>query len=272
MPELPEVETIMQGIRPHVKNQMLRSIVIRQPKLRWEIPQSVIKQLINQEIIDVSRRGKYLLFHTHRGTALLHFGMSGSLKLLSTMKPPDKHDHFDLIFDSFYLRYTDPRRFGAFLYTEQDPQTHPLLASLGIEPLTKAFSGKYLYQQSARRKIGIKQFIMNHKIVVGVGNIYAAESLFLAKIHPLTPANEISQLRYNELVKSIKTVLKAAIKQGGTTLKDFRNSEGRAGYFKQKLNVYGRSKQPCFVCQQSLLEIRVQNRSTVFCPTCQNLR
>jgi formamidopyrimidine-DNA glycosylase len=185
MPELPEVETVLQGIQPHVKNQVIRSIIIRQSKLRWDIPKEIKKAVENQKVIEISRRGKYLLFHLKSGTAILHFGMSGSLKLMTKSKPPAAHDHFDLVFDNFYLRYTDPRRFGCLLFTQENPEQHPLLASLGPEPLNEEFNGDYLFTMAKNRKVSIKQFIMNHKIVVGVGNIYAAESLFLAKIQPI---------------------------------------------------------------------------------------
>jgi formamidopyrimidine-DNA glycosylase len=270
MPELPEVETVLQGIKPLVEHQVIRGIVIRQPKLRWDVPKGLQRKLLNQKIIKLERRGKYILFHLQLGTLLLHFGMSGSLTVLSKLIDPKKHDHIDLLFDDFYLRYTDPRRFGALLYTEGDPQDHPLLAKLGIEPLTKAFNGEYLYRKARSRKLSIKQFIMNHQIVVGVGNIYAAEALFLAKLNPLTPANQISKVQYQQLATAIKQVLKEAIKKGGTTLKDFKNSEGKMGYFKQKLNVYDREGLPCVNCQQPLKAIRIQNRATVFCSTCQN--
>lgn len=271
MPELPEVETVLQGIEPCVENKFIRAIIVRQSKLRWEIPKNIQQHLVNQKVIKLSRRGKYLLFHLKVGTLILHFGMSGSLKILTTNKPPTTHDHFDLIFDNFYLRYTDPRRFGSLLFTEEDPEHHPLLASMGPEPLSNAFNERYLFKKAKNRKVGVKQFIMNHKIVVGVGNIYAAESLFLAGIHPLTPVSEITEARFEKLTKAIKKVLQSAIKKGGTTLKDFRNSEGKAGYFQQKLNVYGRANEPCLECQQLLQDIRIQNRATVFCPKCQPL-
>lgn len=270
MPELPEVETVLQGIKPLVEHKVIRGIVIRQPKLRWDVPQGLQRKLQNQKVTKLERRGKYILFHLPKGTLLLHFGMSGSLKILSKATDPKKHDHIDLLFDDFYLRYTDPRRFGALLYTDENPKNHPLLAKLGIEPLTNGFNGEYLYRKAGSRKLTIKQFIMNHQIVVGVGNIYAAEALFLAKINPLTPANQISKVQYQQLAMAIKQVLKAAIKQGGTTLKDFRNSEGKAGYFKQKLNVYDREGLACVNCRQPLKGIRIQNRATVYCPKCQN--
>lgn len=270
MPELPEVETVLQGIKPLVEHKVIRGIVIRQPKLRWDIPKDLQRKLVNQKVTKLERRGKYILFHLQKGTLLLHFGMSGSLKVFTNPSEPKKHDHIDLLFEDFYLRYTDPRRFGALLYAEENPQDHPLLAKLGIEPLTNAFNGEYLYRKALSRKLGIKQFIMNHQIVVGVGNIYAAEALFLARINPLTPANQISKAQYQQLAMAIKQVLKAAIKKGGTTLKDFKNSEGKMGYFKQKLNVYDREGLACVNCQEPLKAIRIQNRATVYCAKCQN--
>jgi formamidopyrimidine-DNA glycosylase len=269
MPELPEVDTILQGIRPYVKDQPIQSIVIRQSHLRWEIPKAITQELPHHIIKDVKRRGKYLLFEADNGTAILHFGMSGSLMLLSKPVTPEKHDHFDLIFDHFYLRYTDPRRFGALLWTRGDPLQHPLLAHLGLEPFDNRFTGHYLHMHASRHKITIKQCIMNQKIVVGVGNIYATEALFLASIHPLTPANKISLNQYKLLAATIKNVLRAAIGQGGTTLKNFQNSEGKPGYFKQKLNVYSRTGLPCPRCHQPLKQIRIQNRATTFCADCQ---
>lgn len=269
MPELPEVETVLQGLKPFTENQVIRRIVIRQPKLRWDITKGIERDLTNQKILKVTRRGKYILFHLKKETAILHFGMSGSLRLLTVPEPPQKHDHFDLIFDDFYLRYTDPRRFGSFLLTFENPNQHPLLADLGIEPLDPSFNGQYLYTKAKARKVGIKQFIMNHKIVVGVGNIYAAEALYMAKINPLAPAKQLTKERLDILARAIKKVLLAAIKKGGTTLKDFKNSNGKAGYFKQRLKVYDRAGQRCYLCKQLLLQIRIQNRSTVYCPHCQ---
>ncbi|MBA2654504.1 MAG: bifunctional DNA-formamidopyrimidine glycosylase/DNA-(apurinic or apyrimidinic site) lyase [Gammaproteobacteria bacterium] len=271
MPELPEVETILRGIVPRVKNQCIRRIIIRQKSLRWVIPSAITEEFINQPIYDLKRRGKYLLLFTQKGTAILHFGMSGSLSLLPKQTPPNKHDHFDFIFDDFCLRFTDPRRFGALLWTRDDPMGHPLLAHLGKEPLEPGFTAAYLYKCAKNRKIGIKQFIMNSTIVVGVGNIYAAEALFLAKINPLKPSQALDLTHFEQLVVSIKKVLKAAIKQGGTTLRDFLNSAGKPGYFKLKLNVYGREGLACNQCGTCLKKIVIQNRSTVYCPYCQAL-
>lgn len=268
MPELPEVETVLQGIKPFVENQYVKNIIIRERRLRWLIP-TAISQLINQKITKVERRGKYLLFNTHHGTAILHFGMSGSLSLLRAQRPPLKHDHFDILFDTFYLRYNDPRRFGALLFTQEDPFVHPLIAHLGVEPFDTQFTGDYLFARARNKTITIKQFIMNSAIVVGVGNIYATESLFFAKLNPLKATKTLSIEECERLTSSIKGVLQAAIYQGGTTLRDFTNSDGKPGYFKQELSVYGRGGLPCKICGIELINIRIQNRATVYCPTCQ---
>lgn len=268
MPELPEVETVLQGIKPFVENQYIRNIIIRERRLRWHIP-TAISQLINQKIIKVERRGKYLLFNTHYGAAILHFGMSGSLSLLHTQRPPLKHDHFDILFDTFYLRYNDPRRFGALLFTQGDPFTHPLIAHLGVEPFDIQFTGDYLFTCARNKTITVKQFIMNSAIVVGVGNIYATESLFFAGLNPLKATKTLSIKECERLTSSIREVLQAAIYQGGTTLRDFTNSHGKPGYFKQELSAYGRGSLPCKRCGTKLVSIRIQNRATVYCPACQ---
>lgn len=269
MPELPEVETVLQGIKPYIEHKTIRNIVIRQPKLRWAIPKGIARMLKDQRVIEATRRGKYMLLKLEKGTVILHLGMSGSLKVMTQMTSPDKHDHFDIVFDDICLRFTDARRFGAFLYTADDPDQHPLLKDLGIEPLRRTFTGHYLQRQAKGRKIGVKQFIMNQKIVVGVGNIYAAEALFIASLHPMTPVDSITLTQFEQLARAIKTVLQAAIKKGGTTLRDFKDSKGRSGYFKQKLNVYDRAGQPCYRCNLLLELMRIQNRSTVFCKRCQ---
>lgn len=270
MPELPEVETILRGIQPHVEHQCIRTVLIRQRRLRWEIPPQIERELQGQNIKKLSRRGKYLLFETTNGTAIFHFGMSGSLRLLQKTTLAGKHDHVELHFDDFILRYTDPRRFGAFLWTKEDPGDHPLLAHLGVEPLTEDLTGNYLYLKSRTRKLGIKQFIMNSSIVVGIGNIYAVESLFLAKIDPQKSSHLLSLEDFERLCAAIKKVLAAAIHQGGTTLRDFLDTSGQPGYFKQKLYVYGREGLPCQICKTPLTNIRIQNRATVFCSRCQH--
>lgn len=270
MPELPEVETTLRGIEPHIENQKITHVVVRHHGLRWPIPADIANILKNQTIESLERRGKYLLFKTRKGTIILHLGMSGSLRILTQDTPAQKHDHLDLVFANHKtLRLTDPRRFGAFLWTEADPSQHELLKHLGPEPLSKNFSAEYLWQRARARKAPIKSFIMDSKIVVGVGNIYATEALFAAGIHPKLAAGKISVSRYSVLVAEIKKILRAAINQGGTTLKDFMNSEGKPGYFKFHLKAYGREGLPCVKCSTKLKEIRLGQRSTVMCPKCQ---
>lgn len=270
MPELPEVETTLRGIQPHIQNQLIMNVVVRQFKLRYKIPHDFAEKLQGQRVHHLSRRGKYLLFGCDSGTLLLHLGMSGSLRLLNVNTPPQKHDHIDIEFaNKMILRFTDPRRFGAILWTEDQPLHHPLLASLGPEPLTAEFSADYLFKRAQGRTTSIKSFIMDSKIVVGVGNIYAAEALFSVKIHPDHPAGSITKDRLAELVKSIKKILRQAIKQGGTTLKDFFNSEGKPGYFANKLKVYGREGLPCINCHKPLSMMIIGQRRTVFCDHCQ---
>ncbi|MDF1828173.1 MAG: bifunctional DNA-formamidopyrimidine glycosylase/DNA-(apurinic or apyrimidinic site) lyase [Legionellaceae bacterium] len=274
MPELPEVETVMRGLVPHLNGVIIHDVVVRCPKLRWPIPSDLNTKLNQQTIINLSRRGKYLLMQLSNGTLIIHLGMSGSLRLfsLNPTNPPKAHDHLDLVLSNhMLLRYNDPRRFGAILWTEDNPHQHKLLKTMGIEPFDINFTGAYLKHLALKRRTPIKSFIMNNKIVVGVGNIYAAEALFLAGIHPLTPSNLLTTQQCDQLASSIKTILSQAISNGGTTLKDFINSEGKPGYFSQKLHVYGRAGLPCTVCQSALESIKLGQRSTVFCATCQPL-
>jgi formamidopyrimidine-DNA glycosylase len=272
MPELPEVETSRAGIRSHILHQGIKNVIVRQRQLRWPIPIDLKAKLINTHIQAVERRGKYLILKTEGGSLIIHLGMSGHLAIVSSETAPTKHAHVDILFNNNEcLRYTDPRRFGSFLWTEADPLAHPLLRNLGPEPLSLEFNSDYLWQQTRSRKQAIKQVIMNSKIVVGVGNIYANEVLFAAKIHPKLPAQHLSKSQCTQLVKSIKTIIDKAIRLGGTTLKDFRNSQGKPGYFKQELKVYGRGQQACTRCQTLLCEIRLGQRTTVFCPSCQRL-
>lgn len=269
MPELPEVETSKRGISPHILNQTVSDIIIRQPQLRWLIPNSLL-ELVGNTITAVSRRAKYLLLHSKSGTVILHLGMSGSLRIVPANMPPLKHDHVDIILNNNQcLRLTDPRRFGAMLWAKGDPLEHSLLANLGPEPLSAEFDGAYLYHLSRNRSVTIKQFIMDGKIVVGVGNIYANEALFLAGIHPERAAKSISQKKYIALAEKIKLILQAAIEQGGTTLRNFQSSDGKPGYFKQQLWVYGRGKLHCLQCKQLLRETRINQRATVYCSGCQ---
>lgn len=269
MPELPEVETVLRGLMALLQNNRIEQVIIRQGLLRWPIPANLNNHAKNQRIISVYRRAKYLLIQLQNGTIIIHLGMSGSLKIVQEKVMPGSHDHVDIILSSGQIiRYNDPRRFGAILWTE-DPASHPLLQPLGPEPLDSSFNASYFYSTCLRRKVAIKQLIMNGKIVTGIGNIYAAEALFQANIHPLTPANTLTETQCVRLVKAIKQVLQAAIVQGGTTLKDFINTEGKPGYFSQQLQVYGREGLPCRVCQSLLQGLRLGQRSTVFCPCCQ---
>ncbi|MCL4158679.1 UNVERIFIED_CONTAM: hypothetical protein GTU68_067325, partial [Idotea baltica] len=241
MPELPEVETTRRGIEPHINGQTILSVVTRTKKLRWPIPGQLNKKLSNQVITSVNRRGKYLLLNCEPGTLIIHLGMSGSIRITEITAAAQKHDHVDIVFKKNILRLRDPRRFGAVLWTSKDPLSHKLLASLGPEPLQKEFTAQHLYQASRNRRISVKEFIMNSHIVVGVGNIYATESLFTSKIHPLRAAGKISLPRYELLVNAIKGILADAIQRGGTTLRDFTREDGKPGYFQQELQVYGRA-------------------------------
>lgn len=270
MPELPEVETTLRGISPHITGELVKSVVVRQTKLRWPITPGLKKALPGQKILSVTRRGKYLILGATKGSVILHLGMSGSLKLVDSNQAPGKHDHVDIVFNNNQiLRFHDPRRFGAVLWTTKPPLNHSLLCSLGPEPLDNHFDTDYLFQGSRKRRVAIKSFIMNSKIVVGVGNIYASEALFRSGIRPTTPAGKISKQRYLRLVIAIKEVLNAAIAEGGTTLRDFTNGEGKPGYFKQKLLVYGRTGEPCTVCNKTIKHSKQNQRATYYCSHCQ---
>ncbi len=270
MPELPEVETTRRGISAALRHATIDKVIIRQPKLRWPIPKTLASQLRHQTILAITRRGKYLLLLTTNGTIIIHLGMSGCLRILAADTPIAKHDHVDFMLDTdLCLRYTDPRRFGTILWTPSDPFQHRLIASLGVEPLTPQLTGEYLYQQSRKRSIPIKVLLMNSKVVVGVGNIYATESLFLSQIHPLKIASTLTQQQCCILVKQIKHVLHHAIKAGGTTLKDFYSSDGKPGYFKQHLNVYGKAGELCECHRSVIKKCVIAQRSTFFCPVCQ---
>ena len=270
MPELPEVETTRRGISPHIINQRVSKVVIRQPKLRWPVPRNLSRLLTGQVVHSVERRAKYLLIGIDSGTLVIHLGMSGSLRVLPANTAAEKHDHVDIVFENqTLLRLRDPRRFGAVLWCHDSPSQHKLLSSLGVEPLSRKFSGQYLYQRARKRKIAIKQLIMDSHIVVGVGNIYASETLFLAGIRPTTAACRISLARMEKLADAIKQVLRNAIKSGGTSLRDFTQSDGRPGYFQQKLNVYNRAEQPCTVCGAPIKLIKQGQRATYYCKICQ---
>lgn len=271
MPELPEVETIRRGIAQHLEGKIIQTVVVREKRLRWEIPDNLSTVLPNQQIQHIHRRGKYLLIKCNQGHILIHFGMSGSLRVLPSDTPLKKHDHIDIVFtDSLCLRYHDPRRFGCILWTTEPILNHHLLINLGPEPLEAAFTGEHLHQNAQRRRIAVKNFIMNTHTVVGVGNIYANEALFLAGIHPANAAGSISLVRYQRLADTIKQILKAAIEMGGTTLRDFTDSTGNPGYFKQSLRVYGRAGLACMQCESTVQHQKIGQRATYFCPVCQS--
>ena len=274
MPELPEVETSRRGITPHLLNRIIKKVVIREYKLRWPIPRKLASYAQGKTINAIERRGKYLLIRLDNGTIIIHLGMSGSLRICDVSTPAEKHDHIDIVCrddsgDEKILRLKDPRKFGCVLWTKKDPLEHKLLIRLGPEPLTTEFNTDTLYLASRKRSCSIKSFIMNGHIVVGVGNIYACESLFLSGINPKRKAGALSKARYTLLVENIKTILTAAIKQGGTTLKDFTREDGKPGYFSQKLNVYGRTGESCINCNRPIKQIAQQQRSTFYCSQCQ---
>ncbi|MBV2208599.1 MAG: bifunctional DNA-formamidopyrimidine glycosylase/DNA-(apurinic or apyrimidinic site) lyase [Thermomonas sp.] len=269
MPELPEVETTRRGLAPHLEGQRITGVVLRRPDLRWPIPQEISKRLPGQTISAIRRRAKYLLLDTAVGSALLHLGMSGSLRVLPEATPARAHDHVDISLASHaLLRLHDPRRFGCLLWQPLG-SVHPLLAELGPEPLSDTFSAEYLFALSRGRSAPIKTFLMDQHTVVGVGNIYAAEALFMASISPLRAAGNISYERYQRLVTAVKAILTQAIERGGTTLRDFIAPDGKPGYFEQKLQVYGRAGQPCPRCGKPLKHANIGQRATVWCSSCQ---
>ena len=268
MPELPEVEVSRLGISPHIENQVITKIVVRNPNLRWPVPEDVDKA-VGLEVQRVERRAKYLLLHTEAGAIILHLGMSGKLRVIDKQVPVIKHDHIDIEFSNgLILRFNDARRFGACLWQAKGEE-HELLGHLGPEPLTEAFHDEHLYEASRNKQVAVKNFIMDNHVVVGVGNIYANESLFKAGIHPKRAAGKVSKQRYVALTKYIKETLAHAIKQGGTTLKDFTQSDGNPGYFAQELLVYGQGGKPCVKCNSILQEAKIGQRTTVYCKQCQ---
>jgi len=269
MPELPEVETTRRGLAPHLRDQMIHGVILRRRELRWPIPDDVSAQLPGQRITDVRRRAKYLLLDTDAGSALLHLGMSGSLRVLPGDTPLRPHDHVDISLENGrLLRFNDPRRFGSLLW-QPAGTLHPLLQGLGPEPLDAAFDGDYLFQRSRGRRAPIKTFLMDQAVVVGVGNIYAAESLYRAGISPLREAGKVSRERYQRLATAVKDILQYAITRGGTTLRDFISPDGVPGYFEQELSVYGRDGQPCPGCGRPLRHATIGQRASVWCGSCQ---
>jgi len=269
MPELPEVETTRRGLAPHLIGRTVVGLDIRQSRLRWPIPRTLRTRLPGQRIDDIERRAKYLLVHTKAGSALLHLGMSGSLRVLPATTPIGAHDHVDWRLDSgSVLRFTDPRRFGSQLW-QPAGAVHPLLAGLGPEPLGDEFDGDHLWRRSRGRSAAVKTFLMDQAIVVGVGNIYASEALFAAGIHPKRAAGSVSRERYARLADEVKRVLTHAITRGGTTLRDFLDPDGEPGYFEQELFVYGREGKPCRVCGTPIRAVTIGQRSAFYCPRCQ---
>ena len=273
MPELPEVETTLKGITKGILNKKIQSFVCRDKKLRWPIPSDMGSFLKNQSFESAQRRGKYIILNlsNNKGSVLIHLGMSGKLRISKNLKSPVKHEHWDINFiDGWSLRYTDVRKFGAMLKTKKDPNKHKLIKILGPEPLGNKFNGEYLFKKSRKKSLPVKNFIMDSKIVVGVGNIYANEALFMAGIRPTKKSGLISKIKFEELSKSIVITLREAIEAGGTTLKDYTNAEEAPGYFKKELKVYDRGGENCFKCSKKLKEIRQANRQTVYCSNCQN--
>lgn len=270
MPELPEVEITLRGLTPHLCGQRIRQVIIRNPQLRWPVPTILTNILPGQTLLSLRRRAKYLLLECDSGTLILHLGMSGSLRVLPTTTPAEKHDHFDLIFENNTLmRLRDPRRFGAVLWHEGDIARHPLFLKLGPEPLLDHFDAEHLYRATRKRSVAIKQLIMDSHIVVGVGNIYASESLFHAGIRPQLHAGKLGMARCARLVQTIRATLSASIAQGGSTLRDFVDSNGKPGYFQQSYTVYGRTGEPCRLCGSAIKQIVQGQRSTFYCPGCQ---
>jgi len=273
MPELPEVETTRRGIAPHVEHREIVEVVVRQSRLRVPVPDDFNERLVGARFGTLARRAKYLLLplEGETGASLIwHLGMSGSLRIARLGDLPKKHDHIDLVFDDGgILRYHDPRRFGFVDWLADSAERDPRLARLGPEPLSAAFDGERLYQLSRGRRMAVKPFLMDNAVVVGVGNIYASEALFMAGIDPRRAAGRISLERYQHLAAAVREVLAAAITQGGTTLRDFVSGTGEPGYFKQRLNVYGRHGQGCRRCNGELRLVTLGQRASVFCPTCQ---
>ncbi|ELZ9928751.1 bifunctional DNA-formamidopyrimidine glycosylase/DNA-(apurinic or apyrimidinic site) lyase [Cronobacter malonaticus] len=268
MPELPEVETSRRGIEPHLVGETILHAVVRNGRLRWPVSDE-IHALSDKPILSVQRRAKYLLLELPDGWIIIHLGMSGSLRILPEERPAEKHDHVDLVMSNGkVLRYTDPRRFGAWLWTRA-LEGHNVLAHLGPEPLSDAFNGAYLREKCAKKKVAIKPWLMDNKLVVGVGNIYASESLFAAGIHPDRLASSLSEKECELLAQAIKAVLLRSIEQGGTTLRDFLQSDGKPGYFAQQLQVYGREGEPCRVCGTPILAGKHAQRRTYWCRRCQ---
>lgn len=270
MPELPEVETTRRGLAPHIAGQRVQAVVVRQPRLRWPVPAALCERLQGQTINGLTRRGKYLLFAIAGGHVLIHLGMSGRLRLVPAELAPGAHDHVDLRFENGRaMRLTDPRRFGAVLWLQGRPEQHPLLARLGPEPLGDDFDGGWLYARARGRRAPVKAFLMDAATVVGVGNIYACEALWAARIHPARAAGRISQARYGRLATAVKQVLQRAIDAGGTTLRDYVGADGGRGWFQCQLAVYGREGEPCGNGCGPIRRRVIAQRGSFYCPGCQ---
>lgn len=271
MPELPEVETTRRGVAPHVEGRILSDVVVRERRFRQPVPEDLAALVRGQRLLRVKRRAKYLLFEFPHGHLLVHLGMSGSLRVLAPGTPLKPHDHIDLEFDGqVCLRLRDPRRFGLMLWLAESPDHHPLLARLGPEPWDERFNADYLAELAQSRSGAVKNFLMDGGVVVGVGNIYASESLHRAGIHPSRPARRVSRARYGDLVVAVRAVLESAIGFGGTTLRDFTRDDGKPGYFRNELRVYDRAGQPCLQCGEGTIAQRViGQRASYFCPRCQ---
>jgi formamidopyrimidine-DNA glycosylase len=270
MPELPEVETTRRGLEPHLTGKTIARLIVRDRRLRWPVAKNLAKLLGGAPIRSVARRGKYLLLDCGRGWLILHLGMSGSLRLLPAETPPGKHDHVDLLLsDGHVVRLTDPRRFGAVLWAGADPMRHRLLAKLAPEPLGPDFGGEYLHARFSGRSAAVKSLLMDSHIVTGVGNIYANEALFRARIHPRAAGRRLSRVRCARLAQAIRDTLSAAIAAGGSSLRDFVGSDGQPGYFQQQYLVYDRAGDPCRVCGAPIRTITLGQRATYYCPRCQ---
>jgi formamidopyrimidine-DNA glycosylase len=270
MPELPEVETTRRGLLPHLLGRRIVSAVVRNAALRWPVPRDLSRRLRGREVLDIRRRGKYLLFDFDQGHLLAHLGMSGRLSIVAGDQPPKLHDHVDLLIEGGKtLRFTDPRRFGAILWIPGVAEDHALLRGLGVEPLESGFTGAALHRLARGRRVAVKQFLMNGRIVTGVGNIYASEALFQARVHPLRSTGQVSVARWERIAQAVRATLERAIAAGGTTLRDFASAEGRPGYFQHEFAVYGRDGQPCLKCGTRIRALRQGQRSTFYCPRCQ---
>jgi formamidopyrimidine-DNA glycosylase len=270
MPELPEVETTRRGLLPHLVGRKIRGAVVRNGNLRWPVPKDLPQRLRGEEVLDIRRRGKYLLIACRKGHLLVHLGMSGRLTVVPESLAPRKHDHVDVRLEGGQaLRFTDPRRFGAMLWLDEAPDRHALLKGLGMEPLEPEFTAAALARKAVGRRVAVKQFLMNSGVVTGVGNIYASEALFHAGIHPSRSAGSISKARWGRLTASIRATLERAIAAGGSTLRDFASAEGRPGHFQRRFVVYGREGKPCPKCKTPIRSARHGQRSTFYCPACQ---